>query len=258
MARVDGKFLRGVLGAFVYRVVNGRQIVSVKADKLGKKVQVPKTPPNNFGLASRLGAPIRRALSSEPINRIDATMNTRLISALMVILKRCRDPESLLFRFEEDSFSVLKGLEFNLNSKTTKWIDGPPYINLNEGVITVSFSDMITFPPNVFFCTVTVSVLLIRLKDGYWADQPEQQKAEIKNSPRIKETLHEFRFKVPDGCLCITSMFLTFFEPGGKDRGLISIPKYKPGFICDAYITPGTYSIEKNRHWESMVKFDQI
>jgi len=79
MARIGGKFFRGTLGQLVYRVINGVQIVSTKPSP-GLANQTPETLRNcnTFGMASGLGADIRKLFAPFLNGLTDPLMHNRV------------------------------------------------------------------------------------------------------------------------------------------------------------------------------------
>lgn len=116
MATRKGKFLQGVLGSFVYRVVNGQQQVSSKpVPGTMKQTAATKAAFRNFRMASSLGGSIRNSLSDWINGYADWQIVNRLVSNLSAALIICQNADTRLYSFEENSFASLEGFEFNIN-----------------------------------------------------------------------------------------------------------------------------------------------
>lgn len=262
MATHDGKFLRGVLGELIFKKVNGKQVVTKRiAPGTMKKTAGMKRSANTFGMASSLAAAIRSTFSVQINHFEDGTANSRLTGEICKILNNARDPGSLLYSFDRNSFKGLIGFEFNQLSKVKNLMTALPEVHLKDGILKVEIYEMLIprelkFPAKSFQCKLSVCVSLFRLKDGLVTKLPEVKTAEIAmNKDRLP--WQEFQFEVPAGCLCLTSIFLEYAAVGKNGWEVLNNYRLNPGCICDAVITPGNYQNQGKRTWVDMVSFDQ-
>lgn len=245
----DG-FLRGVLGAYVFRVVNNEQRVSLKPlPGTVKQTEGTKRASGTFGMASSLNAKIRKIVSTQISHLKDWSFTNRLNSSLMKILNACSDPSTKLYNFEQDSFNKLQDLEYNVNVKVESLMMVRPEISIANGQLTVDIPDLsiprqLKFPGDTFQCKLSFYVSLFRLKAGFIAKIPDKQQVII---TREKEFLprQELFFEVPDGCLCVVSLFMEYSVPGNIDWEPITSKMFNPGCIFAALITPGFYQEKK-------------
>ncbi|WP_158800627.1 hypothetical protein [Pedobacter sp. L105] len=258
MARKDGNFLRGALGPYVYRVVRGKQVVSMRPVR-GKMKQTPKTKKSNqaFGLATMIGRYLRESVINGINGYSDDEMNNRLTTLLVQSLAESRDPQTGSYAFLEDSFSTLEGFEFNRNSKLSNQMASEPAVAINNGILTVTIPQnqidfTFKFPRNTFVCRIVVYVSLFRPEDWFTTKNVESQTVMItRNKPVMEE--QKFTFAIPDGCLCLVSTFLQYANYGPEDMVFINNQKFNPGQICAAFITPGVFQ-DDERLWIKMEK----
>jgi len=259
MARKDGNFLRGVLGGLVFRVVNGKQRVSTRPGRI-KQSRATRISNQTFGKASSLGGQIRKILYINVENNFDPTAGSRLTAALRKILGKCRNPETKRFDFQADSFSAVRGFDFNIHSRMENQMAVIPTVTATDGTLQVSVNEIavskaFNFPSESFKCELKVSLSLYRLKEGLAYAKTESQGLEMTKYMELLAA-HTFTFEVPDGCLCIVSMSLRFFNAGTTGWIPLYDKKINPSCICGALVTPGTYQQDKRKRWVDMVRFE--
>ena len=253
MAIFRGKFLTGVIGKLIFRELKGKQIVSAKTGKKKIKHTVgTKGASNTFGLASRLGKNIRAIFQNLVNENADDEYVSRLTGELNTSLTASRDFETRIFHFEKNSFNGLSGFEFNLNSPLKKILNLKPKVNLENENLRVSLPPILSplkllFPLNSTKCKLIIAVGLIRLKDGKRVLNAEKQTLLIEKEKTIPGAT-DFLFKVPDGCLCIVSLFLDYFNGNIP----INSKKFNPAIICDTVISPGLYQNYDQPNWVDM------
>jgi hypothetical protein len=261
MGTKKGDFFKGIIGNLVFRVVNGKQVVSLrpvrgtyKQSKEGLKRS------NTFGTASSLGAKIRTDLAFNPNNFFDGKVSSRLTAELYKTLLTCRDLETMHYVFEPDSFSRLSGFDFNIYSKVKEQLAENLLIVFEKGMLKVvipkmRIPDMLNFPYKSFRCRLTVSPSVFRLRDGLALSTPQRQSITITKDMKILEE-QILKFEVPDGCLCIVSLCLEYTI--AKKSGWVTInnKKFSPACICAAEITKGEYEPDERWHWEESILFE--
>ncbi|SDZ84868.1 hypothetical protein [Pedobacter hartonius] len=261
MARQNGKFISGVLGPLVYRVVNGKQIISTKtAPGTIKQTTDTKRSADTFGMGSSLGASIRKTLAGQLSGFYDIGMISRLNGKMAEILGTCRNPKSRLYQFETNSFSRLDDFEFNANSEATNLLSKAPTVVLRDGILTIMLPKLVIlqhlkFPNRSYKCEISFNVSLFRLRDGLMKAFPDTQSFLItKNMKEVDPD--EFIFAVPDGCLCVVSVFLNYLTAEKTGWKSINSKKFNPGCICAALISPGAYKDDGHIIWTKMTKFE--
>jgi hypothetical protein len=144
MARKEGNFLRGAAGPVIYRVVRGKQIVSIKpAPGTVKQSEGTKVSSQIFGMASSWGANIRRTFEINAEAKFDSTVSQRLTGALRRVLGRCRNSVTKHYEFQEDSFKDLLSFDFNINSKVKSLMPVIPAVSIEEGVMQVMVNELL-------------------------------------------------------------------------------------------------------------------
>lgn len=260
MAIRDGNFLRGIVGPVVCRVLNGKQEVKSRPRKVKQTVASTKSA-NTFGKASSLGGQIRESLV-DLLNRLqDREMHNRLTKQLNLCLVSCRDPKTRKFSFDQDSFHQLADLDFNIKSPLKTSLFTKPEITVSAGQLHVVFPSLkngvsLNFPKGCLNCLMKVSVSLIRLQDGFRECRAASQSLIIKKG---QDSLNgkELVFEVPDGCLCVVSVFLDYFSIFKDYVDPVKNKTFSPAGIWEAILIPGDF-VNDTRHWEKMngLKFE--
>lgn len=188
---------------------------------------------------------MRNTVSTEIAHFKDGTCTGRLNDALIKTLNECRDSSTNLYHFEQGSFSALNGLEYNQNSPVGKLMKIRPQVNISDGQLKVSFPDLLIpkqlkFPGDTFRCRIKVYISLFRLQDGKVSKVPVQQKIEITREKKFMPG-KELLFEVPDGCLCLVSLFMEYAVPGKINWEPVNTRQFNQGCICGALITSGIY-----------------
>lgn len=259
MAEQRGKFLRGVLGGYIFRVVNNKQQVYPKPlPKTMKQTKATKRASNTFGMASSLGAQIRMTVSGEIANCSDSLMTNRLNGELITILGESRNPATKLYHFDTDSFSRLKGFEYNVHCRVEQSMLARPQVSIADdklkvNIPTLNIPSQLKFPRASFHCDLKILVSLFRLKDGKFAKVPDLQQIEVTKNKTFMEG-QELIFSVPSGCLCIVSLFVEFSIPGKRDWE--PMKDFYSGCICGALVTPGIFQADLRRTWLSGIPFE--
>jgi hypothetical protein len=260
MAKLKGNLLSGLLGPLVFSIVDGKQRVKTAcAPGTMKQTKATKEAADTFGMGSGLSAKIRKTLATQLGGFYDGDMANRLTRKVVGILGLCRNQTTRLFEFDRNSFSGLEKLEFNLDAKVETILKKPPAVELSDGIVSVSFSaleipEQLKFPYKSFRCQLDVNISLLRLRDGLFDENPETRSL-ILTKDKTEAGPYEFNFPVPDGCLCIVSLFLIYSSPVKTGRKAMNHKKFNPGSIIAALFTPGTYRETDHRNWMEMIKF---
>lgn len=259
MAIQRGGFLRGSIGRLTYREVNGQQIVSERIKKgTTKQTKSTKKAAAIFGLGSNFCADIRDTISGYLNCFADSLMDKRLSGLLNSILQGCRNPETNTFDFEEQSFSRLKGFEFNINSRLQYRMAKLPEVTLEGGVLSVSLPILsipgqLKFPPKSFYCKIGISVSLFRIKEGKRKRMPLYQNIEVTKDKKFT-TAQVLKFDVPSDCLCITCIFLDYGEAEKSGWRMMNSKELNPACILDTRFTLQTDEGKDKMRWTKMRK----
>lgn len=172
MAIFDGKFLKGILGDFIFRVVNGVQVVSKRpVPGTMKQTVETKKASENFRKSSMLGKHVRGIFHHTNGGMNETSYVFRFTSVLTTALKTCENPTKTGYLFKRNSFGNLAGFEFNIKSPVKKILNLKPKIKLNQGIMKIVYDESgnapkLRFPKHSTQCKLTFVVGLIRLKDG--------------------------------------------------------------------------------------------
>jgi hypothetical protein len=258
MAININNFYRGTLGPVAFKEVGGRQMmVSKVAPGVIKQTPGTKKSANTFGMASRLGGNLRHIYQHDLNGYYDGGMVSRLNAEINKSLIECRDPESRLFSFSADSFNPLADFDYNSKSLVKDSLKIKPQISIANGLLKVLFPrsgklPALKFPAGSSDCELIVSVAFIELKEGRKVQVPDRKSLIINKKKQILSP-PEFVFEVPDGCLCVVSMFLLYFNIRNNYRVVINNKKFSPAAICGAVITPGAFNENSKRFWIDMI-----
>ena len=249
--------LRGILGNLVFRVVNGETLISQKKAKgTTKQTQETKRAGNTFGMGGALASNIMGCFDRQMYDLQDTGMYNRLSKAAAGCLHDSRDKDSLLFNFNEESFTMLDNFEYNIHSPLKMYLRSTPHLSYADGVLKVLLTGLancrnLKYPKHSYNCEITVGLGLFRLQDGKRTRNAETQRISL-NSERGGISSHEFVFDVPDGCFCVIALSIAYFSMKYHFTELINHKKFSPAMLCKSFITPGTYQENTDYYWESM------
>lgn len=207
-------------------------------------------------MVSSLSAALKGGFAGELMDLQDTTMYSRLVKQVTPILVAARDPQTGAFYFEQDSFNSLTDFEYNKNSPVMKWLGTKPDMVYEEGKLSIVFPNIdlrrLQFAKGSTNCQMTVAITLIRLEDGMRTRQPLTQELRFYNDGVDLLSNKRFEFEVPDGCLCVASLFLKYYG----NRLLRNTKKVSPAYICGTTITAGRYVEKQSYKWQELrVKF---
>lgn len=259
---IDG-YLKGAFGPYVFRKMYNKQVVSRRLAKGEmKQTEATKKMAGVFGKASMLGRQIRETVERSIDKQNDPAMSRRLTTNLRQILSTCRDPETEQYSFEEQSFSKLNGFDYNIKSPLNKSLKQNLVADLKDGVLSIDLpavqpQDLLLFPDGSSACELTIAISLFRLGDAMKKYGAELQVIKIKKRATDIVQQH-FEFNVPDGCLCVVSVFLQYYDVVRNLAKVINSKTFSPAGICFALISPDIYENTDDRKWVRMfnLKFD--
>lgn len=242
MARLDGKFLKGIVGNTTLKKWRDQQIVQIKVHRT-KQTAATKKSANLFGKASSLGKLIRLDL----VNIYpDGGMVNRLNSDNRDILSQCLDKETEQFIFHEQSFSNLAGFEFNVKSRLKNYLWVKPVLNISGDALKVTLPEIkipeeLNFPANANLCVLSIKIAIIALKAGYRREM-QFQDIDIEISQEIVPA-QEWDFIIAEGCLCIASLTLQYYKKQNNIQMPLNTKEFNPSAIFGALYCPGVFSM---------------
>lgn len=244
MGKFNGKHLTGLVGNTVSR--RGRNGVTIIQSAPGgiKQTNATKQASNLFGLGSSLAKAIRNDLRSIIGNNYDGEMINRFSKPVKEVIRQCYDETTKKFSFTEDSFARLAGAEFNLRSALINSLWVSPAMELAGNTLKISLPEIKTgeqlkFPLRANVCELSIAVTLIAPGPGLHT-YPLRQTTEIS---KTQETIpaQEFTFEVPDGCLCVAGIGLSYFSLHNNIKTVLNSKTFNPAGVCGAIFTPGTF-----------------
>lgn len=262
MAIQIGNFLHGRIGDLVYKVVNGKQIVTrrpvQKKRKLAQKTIYGR---DTFGLGTSLSSVMRKSIVPLLHGFNDSDLSIRLTSKIVKALRSCRDPKTMEFNMEQDSFRSLDFFECNKHSELAPRIKFLSNFKTAQNLLEVvipSFNTLnnSSFPYNSVRCTVRVNLSYFRIWDGLMSADQDTQMTVIDRSSAAYEG-HAFYFNLPQGSLCMVTAFLEYSAFSNKQYTVINSHKFSPACILNVFLTPGSYQNNDNIKWIKMRKFEK-
>ncbi|MCX2486518.1 hypothetical protein [Pedobacter sp. MR2016-24] len=252
MATVKGNFLKGMLGPVITKELNGQQVITSKG-RNPKQTEGTKAAAKTFGMASTLRRHITECFSFNLMGLKDSDQHSRMNKIMNTSLSGARHPLTKEFHFEKETFQNLKGFEFNLGLLANDQMNIKPVVHIDDGTLQVSFPDWelpsrLKWIKKSTYCIMTFTVVLCRLGDGLIARLPEMQSVRLEKGTDDVLNGRSFTFNAPEGCLCITSVFLQYFD----SFRMLNNEKMSPAAICDAIVLKGTYAEETERLWMNM------
>lgn len=246
MAKFDGKQITGLIGGLVFK--KGRDKTTTIQSKPASIVQTSATKgaASLFGIASTLSKAIRYGMAGITDQFYDGGMVNRLTNQTRSILAHCYDKNTQKFIFNETSFNRLVGFEFNLKSPITNnlWVEPQTTLSGNELTVhlpALEIPAQLKFPNSANTCTISVLVNLYVLDQSLRKKFPAQKIEISLNQTQVPA--QEFKFEVPDGCLCVAGINLDYFYLHSGIKTVINHKEFNPTAICGAILTPGTFTI---------------
>ncbi|WP_449435683.1 hypothetical protein [Pedobacter steynii] len=256
MGRLDGKYIRGLVGDAVFKKVGKKQVVQGKSKKKIKQSPATKKAASIFGKASNLASDIRVTLA-QTIGDHDGSMVSRFTGENALILNSAFIPETKTFNFSVASFDKLNGFEFNIDSPVRKLLFAQPAVITTDEAIKIALPEMnipkdLKFPTEGNNCIFAFQLALFDL-ENYRCLNQETQSIEIKYEYKpLTVAAKEFSFTAQPGCLCIINVTLRYFTKTFAGNLGINSKSFNPAAILKAFMTPGTVNPEATKKWREM------
>jgi len=255
MARIDGKFIRGVAGDLTFRKVNNKQIVQGKT----KKAQIDMTAATYnaayiFGRASTLASYIRVGI--DPIiGFYDGRMISRFTGECNQIVQQAATAQENVFDYSQDHFNRLNGFEFNIESPVKNYLFAQPIVTLTEQTVKIDLPEIkipkeLKFPVNAQSCTVAFSVSLFDLNNNQYTGE-DVKSFEIELKPEaFSFPAQQLIFEGAPGCLCVIALALYYSEKTFAGKSVLNNKELSPSAILKAAFCPGETVLKKG--WQEM------
>jgi hypothetical protein len=149
-----------------------------------KQTMATKRSGKRLGMASSLGAQLRKTFEVNAGTIYDPTVNERRTAVPIKVLTECQDSKTSHFNFQQDSFKWLENFELNINALMQQITTVMPEVNMRNGAIEVVLAkihvaDQISFPGKSFSCQMIISMSLLRLRDGKVLARAESESLSI-------------------------------------------------------------------------------
>jgi hypothetical protein len=258
MAKLDGKFLRGMIGPVVNKKYRNTQVITQSPKyNPNKRTEPSKKAAVKFGVASNLASSIRDNFYNVIVQLYDGPMINRLLKEVRIILEQSLDQQTDAVNFDSESFSRLNGFEFNEDSPVRDNLFVQPVTTLTGQNLQIQFPDMhiprdLKFPKISNICMLGVAVGMYDLSYGRRTLSPVQS-IEIKNSPDgVIIPAKQFDFEIEPGCLCIVVISLQYLKTIFSGNMLINNKQFSPCGILKAVTADGQADELKTKHWKKM------
>lgn len=260
MAKLDGKFLRGMIGPVVNKKYRNQQVITQSPKyNPGKRTEPSKKAALKFGVASNLASSIRDNFYNVIVQLYDGPMINRLVKETRIILEQASDQQTDGFNFEQSSFGRLNGFEFNEDSPVRDNLLVQPLSTLTAQNLQIQFPEMqiprdLRFPMTSNVCMLGVALGMYDLNHGRMTLSPVQS-LEIKNLPGgAVVPARQFEFGIVPGCLCIVVVSLQYIKTIFSGNLMVNNKQFSPCAILKAVLADGSVDGEQTKTW-SKIRF---
>jgi len=254
MATKKGNFIVGSIAKVSFREYRGMQIMQSKPGRgRVRQTKHTKSAANIFGKASSLASDFRVSLKGTFGSDYDGLMVSRLTGMTRPIIEQCYDKPNHKFNFSRNDFQSLAGFDFNLKSPLQKSMWTMPETSLADNVLTITIPEMkikeeLKFPGNANLCSISINFALYRLQDGLRSSHPQVINILVRSNEATVPR-QQLEFAVPEGCLCIAAIGLSYFLQTEETAFAKNSPSFNPAAICCAYVNEGTYPETHTHQW---------
>nr|WP_068886941.1 hypothetical protein [Pedobacter panaciterrae] len=256
MGKLDGKYIRGLVGDTVFKKVGKKQVVQGKSKKKIKQTVATKKAAGVFGKASNMASDIRVALA-QTIGEHDGMAISRFTGENALVLNSALIRETQTFDFSNAAFDKLNGFEFNIDSPVRKFLFAQPAVTTTEEAINVTLPEMhiprdLKFPTEGKNCILAFQAALFDL-ENYRRLKQDAQSVEIKYEYKpLTIPTTEFNFTSEPGCLCVITVTLRYFVKTFAGNLGINSKSFNPAAILKAFMIPGTVNPDATKSWREM------
>jgi hypothetical protein len=254
MARIIGKYIKGSAGKFVYKVIDGVQILQSAPGKGGvKQTKATKKAANIFGRSSALACTFRSGLKPVFNSFYDGKMVSRLTGEVSALVRQCYQATTQTFIFNTDSFKSLAGFNFNLASPLQRSLWLPVESKIAGNVLTITLPELkvkedLKFPKVSNLCRIIICLKIFNLEKGLELKMQEIRRLEVKSDQVLVER-QDFEFQIPEGCLCLAGIGLHYYTMSDGIAYSNNNKTFNPSGICAAHFNPGTFKDDEPLKW---------
>lgn len=243
MAQVNGKFVRGAVGSFIYKKVGNKQYMMAKSKSQIAMTEATFNAAYVFGLASTFSSYVRD-LPGKMIAYYDRGMVSRLTGQCNRIFQKISNGDDTFSTSGPDYFSQLNGFEFNENSPVKRCLFAQPQVSLTEEQVVIDLPEMqlpadLVLPAGATYCTLGFKVLLFDLDEKCYFDQPAQSVEIAHKRESFTFPAQQFIFSAAPKALCIVYVSLFFSEKTFAGNAVINSVQLSPAAILRAEYSPG-------------------
>lgn len=257
MARIEGKFIRGLAGAVIFKEHRGQQVAQGKS----KKRFIAMTPASYdaayvFGKASTLAQYIRQGIGNL-ISFYDGGMPSRFTGECNQILQKAATAKGASFQFAPDAFSRLNGFEFNTASPVRNLLFIQPVVEATEQKIYIDVPEInlpsdLRYASKVYNCILGFRVALFDLEHHKFTKQ-EVQTLEMKYENKVDIIpSKKFEFDSAPGCLYVVALGLYFYEKTFAGNVVLNSKSFSPAAVLKAGFTPAEPNAEETKAWHDI------
>ncbi|TCC99831.1 hypothetical protein [Pedobacter psychroterrae] len=252
MARIIGKYLKGVLGDSVLKTYGNMQIIQARPVK-GKSRRAEGSDKSSslFGIASNIACEFRTGVSKLVTAFYDGTMIFRLNTEVAHALRYANNPETGSFNLVADSFSRLEGFDFNAKSPLVNTLVSLPQVEIGEHSLTVSLPALeipknLKFPKDTKFCRMLIGRSLTDLTNQKRKIDFVSFEIENKKGTTIPQS---WEFETQAGCVCILVVSLQFIQSSLAGEAVVNSKTFNPAAILKAVVLKGQVDKTQTKGW---------
>lgn len=244
MAKYDGKYFRGVIGAISFRNLHGRQIAQRRPGRgCIRQSMATKASSGEFGRASSIGALFRRSMRRLWEDTGDGGMVNRLTSRVAEVIRSDRKHGLGERQLADGDTGLLKGFEFNERSRLAELLGGLPAATLEEGKLKVSVDGQerkwLKAPAWATGCELRLRVVTCDLASGGYEALSEAEENWTFREGDLEGFGWEIAANVPEGSLVLAGLSLRFYQETGGIRREIN-PQASAAVLLGVFVVKET------------------
>lgn len=258
MARLDGKFIKGIVGPTVYKKYRNKQVVQQAPEySPSSQTEGTKASASVFGVASNLAMTFRDTLNPIITDEVPGDMVNRLNSEVVNILNQSIDPVNGGFIFNTDSFSRLNGFEFNSKSMVRDIFFVQPSLLVTGNQLEINVPEIpmpagFKYPKGIQWCMMSFGLGMYDLTNGHSFFAPVESKEIKYEYDSVPIPSQKFNFEIEPGALCIVVISLQFLKNTFAGRMFYNTIDFNPVAILKAFIAEGTVDQGRLKQWEEI------
>ncbi len=254
MARIIGKFIKGVLGDAILKTYGNMQILQARPVKgNSRRTEGMDKSSSLFGVASNIACEFRTGVSKLVTQFYDGTMIFRLNTEVAHSLRYTNNPETGSFNLVADSFSRLEGFDFNAKSPLVNTLVSLPQVEIGEHSLTVSLPALeipknLKFPKDTKSCRMLIGRSLTDLTNK--KRKIDFVTFDVLNKKGITVP-QSWEFETEPGCVCIVVISLQFIQSSLAGETVINNKTFNPATILKAVVLEGQVNKANTKTWST-------